>query len=210
MANKLTDINFADRFTVDYFQNDYTMEKENTSEARQPQVEVDNPVAEPLSGEAASSEPVPPEDPMEKLRAELQEAKDKYLRLAADFDNFRKRSAKERLELMQTAGKEVITALLDVLDDCDRAESQMGHTDNMRQLTEGVGLVFHKLRSLLQARGLKTMESIGKEFSIEFHEAITQLDVADTSSKGKVIEELQKGYFLHDKILRHAKVVVGK
>lgn len=150
------------------------------------------------------------DDELEKLKAELEEQKDKYLRLFAEFDNFRKRSARESLELRQTAGKEVIIALLDTLDDCDRAEKQLQAAENIDQVKEGIHLVFSKLRSTLQARGLKAMQSIHTDFDVEKHEAITEIPVKDPSLKGKVIDEVQKGYYLNDKIIRFAKVVVGK
>jgi molecular chaperone GrpE len=150
------------------------------------------------------------DEEIERLKDEVQEQKDKYLRLFAEFDNFRKRSARENLELRQTAGKEVIVSLLDVLDDCDRAEKQLQTTDNIKLIREGVQLVFSKLRSALQSKGLKAMQSIGADFDVEKHEAITEIPVPDPALKGKVIDEVQKGYYLNDKIIRFAKVVVGK
>lgn len=150
------------------------------------------------------------EEEVERLKEELQEQKDKYLRLFAEFDNFRKRSARENLELRQTAGKEVIVSLLDVLDDCDRAEKQLQATNDITQVKEGVQLVFSKLRSTLQSKGLKPMQSINTDFDVEKHEAITEVPVADPKLKGKVIDEVQKGYYLNDKLIRFAKVVVGK
>jgi molecular chaperone GrpE len=150
------------------------------------------------------------EEETERLKDELQEQKDKYLRLFAEFDNFRKRSARENLELRQTAGKEVIVSLLDVLDDCDRAEKQLQTTNDIAQVKEGVQLVFSKLRSTLQAKGLKPMLSVNTDFDVEKHEAITEIPVTDPKLKGKVIDEVQKGYYLNDKIIRFAKVVVGK
>jgi molecular chaperone GrpE len=104
----------------------------------------------------------------------------------------------------------VITSLLDVLDDCDRAERQLQTTDNIDQIKEGVQLVFSKLRSVLQGKGLKAMQSINTGFDVEKHEAITEIPVQDPAQKGKVIDEVQKGYYLNDKIIRFAKVVVGK
>ena len=150
------------------------------------------------------------EEESEQLKAELQEQKDKYLRLFAEFDNFRKRSARENLELRQTAGKEIIISLLDVMDDCDRAEKQLQTATSIDQVKEGIQLVFSKLRSTLQSRGLKAMTSIHTDFDVEKHEAITEIPAPDPSLKGKVIDEVQKGYYLNDKIIRHAKVVVGK
>jgi molecular chaperone GrpE len=149
-------------------------------------------------------------DALAKAQAEVEEQKDKYLRLAAEFDNYRRRTSKERLELMQTAGKEVIVSLLDVVDDCDRAEKQLQTTEDIEQVKEGVQLVFNKLRSALQSKGLKAMESVHTEFDVEKHEAITEVPVPDENLKGKVIDEVQKGYYLNDKIIRFAKVVVGK
>jgi len=145
-----------------------------------------------------------------QLQQQLDEQKDKYLRLVADFDNFRKRTAKERLELIQTAGKDVITSLLTVLDDSERAEKQIQATDDIKALKEGVSLVFGKLRSTLQSKGLKAMESVGTDFNPDIQEAITEIPAPTEDARGKVVAEVEKGYFLNDKIIRFAKVVVGK
>jgi molecular chaperone GrpE len=150
------------------------------------------------------------DEELDRLKEELQAQKDKYLRLVAEFDNFRKRSARESLETRQTAGKEIIISLLDVLDDCDRAERQLQTADNIDQVKEGIQLVFSKLRSILQGKGLRAMQSVNTDFDVEKHEAITEIPVQDPSLKGKVIDEVQKGYYLNDKIIRFAKVVVGK
>src|SRR6478735_12850401 len=114
------------------------------------------------------------ENVVEKLQAELDEQKDKYIRLFAEFDNFKRRNAKERVELIQTAGKEVITSLLDVLDDSERAEKQIESSNDIKQIKEGIQLVFGKLRNTLQAKGLRAMESIKTDFDVEKHEAITE------------------------------------
>ena len=147
---------------------------------------------------------------LEKYKQEIAEWKDKFIRQAAEFDNFRKRSAKERLDLVQTAGKDVIVSLLDVLDDSERAQKQLESTPEAGPVVEGVSLVFNKLRSVLQARGLKPMESIGRDFDPDMHEAITEVPAPSEKLKGKVLDEVQKGYYLNDKIIRFAKVVVGK
>ena len=147
---------------------------------------------------------------VDKLNLELQEQKDKYLRLVAEFDNFKRRNAKERMELIQTAGKEVITSMLDVLDDCDRAEKQIQSTEDLEQIKQGVQLVFNKLRTTMQAKGLKQMESINTDFDVEKHEAITEIPAPAPNLIDKVVDEVQKGYYLNDKIIRFAKVVVGK
>jgi molecular chaperone GrpE len=146
----------------------------------------------------------------ELLLQELQEQKEKYIRLYADFDNFKRRNAKERIELIQTAGREVIQSLLEVMDDCDRAEKQLQKSDDLQQIREGIQLVFTKLRNTLQAKGLKEMKSIGADFDPDVHEAITEIPVPDENMKGKVVDEVEKGYLLNDKIIRFSKVVVGK
>lgn len=149
-------------------------------------------------------------DEKEELRIEIAEQKDKFIRLYAEFDNFKRRNAKERNELILTAGKEVVQSLLEVMDDCDRAEKQLQQSEDLAQIRQGVGLVFAKLRNTLQARGLKEMKSIGEEFNPDFHEAITEIPVPDESMKGKVVDQVEKGYTLNDKIIRFSKVVVGK
>ncbi len=164
---------------------------------------------ENAAGTSHLNEPVEEENALAKLEEELKEQKDKYIRLMAEFDNFRRRTAKERLELIQTAGKDVIVSLLDVLDDCDRAEKQLANDDVAGQ-KEGVLLVFNKLRSNLQSKGVKALESIHTDFDVEKHEAITEISAPTEELKGKVLDEVVKGYYLNDKLIRFAKVVVGK
>lgn len=165
---------------------------------------------ENLAGTTHLNDRMDEDGELEKTKEELQAQKEKYLRLFAEFDNFRKRSARENLELRQTAGKEVIISLLDTLDDCERAEKELQHAAIPDAVKEGTLLVFSKLRAVLQGRGLKAMQSIHTDFDVEKHEAITEIPVEDASLKGKVIDEVQKGYYLNDKIIRFAKVVVGK
>jgi molecular chaperone GrpE len=161
-----------------------------------------------VPGNTHLSNPEVDENTLEKLQTELEEQKDKYLRLFAEFDNFRRRNARERIELVQTAGKDVISSLLDVLDDCDRAEKQMQDTEDAAQLKEGISLIFSKLRHTLQSRGLKAMESMDSDFDVEKHEAVTEIPAGE-EKKGKVVDELVKGYYLNEKLIRFAKVVVG-
>jgi len=149
------------------------------------------------------------ESETDKLLAELDEQKDKYLRLAAEFDNYRRRTSKERLELIQTAGKDVIVSFIDVLDDIDRAEKQMNNNDDFAVQKEGVQLVFQKVRTTLQSKGVKVLESINTDFDVDKHEAITEIPAPSEDMKGKVIDEVQKGYYLNEKLIRFAKVVVG-
>lgn len=138
------------------------------------------------------------------LKKDAEEQKDKYLRLYADFDNFKKRTAKEKIELIQTAGKDVIKDMLAVVDDFERALKASGSTD----ANDGVRLIYNKFVKTLADKGVKAMETVGTEFNPDLHEAITEIPVA--GMEGKVIDEVEKGYYLNDKIIRYAKVVVGK
>lgn len=181
---------------------------QNSSEAKDD--EIKDFMEDAIDNNAENETVNPEEEITEKLTKELEEQKDKYIRLFAEFDNFKRRTAKERMELIQTAGKEVITSLLDVLDDCDRAEKQMNNTEDLQQIKEGVQLVFNKLRNTLQSKGLKPMENKDIDFDVEKHEAITEVVIEDENKKGKVVDEIVKGYYLNDKLIRFAKVVVGK
>jgi len=189
-------------------QKDMKEAKEQAKVQQPDDAEVGINADENLSGTTHLNEPLINEPEIETLRNELGEMKDKFIRKVAEFENFKKRSLKERIELIQTAGKEVIVDLLEVLDDCERAEKQMSSVDE--QSKEGVILVFNKLKRLLTAKGLKPMETINKEFNPDIHEAITEIPAPIGEQKGKVIDEIQKGYYLNDKIIRYAKVVVGK
>jgi molecular chaperone GrpE len=169
---------------------------------------VKNPIDE--NQQAAGNTPEEEVNELDNLKKELEEQKEKFIRLYADFDNFKRRNAKERVELIQTAGREVIQAMLEVLDDCERAEKQMNQSDDLNLIREGISLVFNKFRNVLQSKGLKEMKSIGEEFNPDFHEAITEIPVPDEKMKGKIVDEVEKGYTLNDKIIRFSKVVVGK
>jgi len=164
---------------------------------------------ENIGGSQHLNEPVSEESEVEKLKDQLADLNDRYLRQVAEFDNFKRRNARERVELIQTAGRDVITELLDVLDDSERAQKQLETTDDAEQIKEGVQLVFTKLRNTLATRGLKPIESVNKDFNVDQHEAVTEIDAGE-EMKGKVVAEIQKGYTLNDKIIRFAKVVVGK
>jgi molecular chaperone GrpE len=164
---------------------------------------------ENIDGNQHLNDPVEEESEIEKLRQQVDELNDRYLRQAAEFENFKRRNAREKIELIQTAGKEVITDLLDVLDDSERAQKQMETTQDVQQIREGVQLVFTKLRNTLASKGLKPIDSLNKDFNVDLHEAVTEIDAGE-EMKGKVVAEIQKGYYLNDKIIRFAKVVVGK
>ena len=164
---------------------------------------------ENIDGSQHLSDPMTDESETEALKEQIAQLNDKYLRQAAEFDNFRRRTAKERVDLIQTASKDLIKDLLDVLDDSDRAQEQLEKTDDISQIREGVNLVFNKFRNSRTAKGLKPMEVMGTEFNPDLHDAVTEIDAGE-EMKGKVVAEVQKGYYLNDKIIRHAKVVVGR
>ena len=149
-------------------------------------------------------------DPMEKLQDELAEAKDKFLRLYSEYDNFRRRTAKEKLELMQTANEGLMSTLLPILDDFERAESAFSEETEIKAVKEGVALISQKFMNALQQKGLKKMDtSEGAAFDADLHEAITQIPAPKKKLKGKIVDTLERGYYLGDKVIRHARVVIG-
>ena len=147
---------------------------------------------------------------LEELEQEIGELKDKYIRLFAEFDNFRKRTNRERLDLMKTAGQDILQDLLPVLDDLDRAAEVSEKGGKLEDLKSGFDLISQKLKKTLEAKGLVPMDSMGKPFDPEWHEAITEVPAPNEEMKGKVVDVIEKGYLLNDKIIRYAKVVVGK
>ena len=145
----------------------------------------------------------------ELLKEELSTANDRYLRLYAEFDNFRRRTIKEREDARKLEGRDVIVSLLPVLDDFERALRSMENATDVKPVKEGVELIQNKLKNALTQKGLKAMESIGNPFDPELHEAITNIPAPTEEWKGKVIDEMEKGYYLNDKVVRFAKVLVG-
>ncbi|WP_293788872.1 nucleotide exchange factor GrpE [uncultured Pedobacter sp.] len=178
------------------------MNPENTSENTTENVENTDATAN-------ETEQTPELSAEEKLQAEVQQLNDKYLRLYAEFDNYKRRTQKERVELLQTAGKDVIVSLLPVLDDFDRALKAMESATEVAPVKEGIALVSNKLKNTLAQKGLKDVESINQPFNTDFHEAITNIPAPTEDLKGKVIDEVEKGYTLNDNVIRFAKVVVG-
>lgn len=149
------------------------------------------------------------EETINELNAKLAEANDKFLRLYSEFDNYRKRTSKERIELSKTASEDLIVSLLTIIDDFERALKAIEPTEENKILREGVELIYNKMINILSQKGLKSMESIGKEFNPEIHEAIAQVPSENEENKGKIFDEVIKGYYLHEKVIRHAKVVVS-
>jgi len=183
-----------------------------SEENNKPEEVQGNSILEELkaAAEAEASEQKPmEEDPLEKITKELLELKDTHLRLMAEFDNYKRRTLKERQDLIKTAGADIISSLLPVLDDFDRALKAMGTSTTDSAIVEGVHLVHQKMTGILEQKGLKAMDSVGKEFDVELHEAISKIPVDDAAMKDKVVEELEKGYWLGEKVVRYAKVLVG-
>jgi len=149
-------------------------------------------------------------DEITELKQELGESKDKYLRLYAEFDNFKKRSLREKIDYMKTASSGTVKALLPVLDDFDRAKKSADDEGTEEYFSEGVMMIYNKIHSTLKAQGLEAMTSTGEPFDPELHEAVTEIPAPSEEMKGKVIDTIESGYLLKDKIIRHAKVVVGK
>ena len=172
--------------------------------------EVNN--AENIQHEIPSDEDIPTDEKKEEISADekMAEMQDKYLRLSAEFDNYRKRTLKERYELIKTAGEDIIQGLLPIMDDFDRAIAAMVQTDASAPVKEGITLIFDKMQNFLKQKGLIEIEAIGKEFDTDHFEAIAKVPVNEQNKKGKVIDVAQKGYMLNDKVIRYAKVVVGE
>jgi len=143
------------------------------------------------------------------LEVKLAEANDKYLRLYSEFDNFRKRNAKEKIDLMKTAGEEFFKAILPVIDDFERAMKASENATDITAVSEGIQLIYTKFKSTLKQKGLEEMESAGKQFDADIMEAITSIPAPSEGLKGKVIDEIEKGYSLNGKVIRFAKVVTG-
>ena len=148
--------------------------------------------------------------PIEELEAQVAELKDKYLRQVAEFDNYRKRTLKEKTELILNGGEKVLTALLPVLDDFERAQESFKKSSDVEALREGVSLIFEKFVKTLESQGLKPIDAVGQDFNTDFHEAIAMIPAPNDDDKGKVIDCIQTGYMLNEKVIRHAKVAIGQ
>lgn len=146
----------------------------------------------------------------DNIKQQLTEMQDKYLRLSAEFDNYRKRTLREKIELTKSAGESVILSILPVIDDFDRALVSLQGSENCSAMKDGLQLIYNKLADFLKQNGVKEMEVKNTPFDSEIHEAITNIPAADESSKGKVVDVVLKGYMLNDKVIRYPKVVVGE
>jgi molecular chaperone GrpE len=149
-------------------------------------------------------------DPLEKAQSEIEELKDKYLRSVAEFDNYRKRTLKEKAELILNGGEKAVSAILPIIDDMERAIENGAKTDDPAVLREGMELIYNKMMKALEGLGVKKIETDGADFNTDIHEAVAMVPGLGDDKKGKVIDCLQAGYQLNDKVIRHAKVAVGQ
>ena len=172
--------------------------------------ETENAETAEAKADEAAAEEAEEKDPLEKAQDEIAELKDKYLRSVAEFDNYRKRTLKERAELILNGGEKVLSAILPVVDDMERAIENGAKTDDAQVIREGMELIFHKLLKVLEAQGVSTIETDDADFDTDVHEAVAMVPGMGDDKKGKVIDCLQKGYKLNDKVIRHAKVAVGQ
>jgi molecular chaperone GrpE len=182
---------------------------ENTVEESGQTENIQNQDTNNLSKDQAEKTEVPPVDQTDILKNEVGELKDKYIRLYSEFENFRRRTAKEKIDMMKTASEDLIVSLLPVVDDFERAQKAFLEVSGSEPIKEGINLIHNKLYKTLESKGLKSMDALGKEFNSDLHEAITQQPAPSEDLKGKIIEVLEKGYYLNDKVIRHAKVVIG-
>lgn len=190
-------------------------QKQNKEELKEQVHEAESAQAE--AGKEAGQTDEKDLTPEEKLGKELEEAqktveelKDKYLRLSAEFDNFRKRTMKEKAELIKNGGEKAINAILPVLDDLERALQNMQKTDDVKAVYDGIDLIYQKFLKNLHQEGLEKMEPVGKDFDTDYHEAIALVPAQSEEQKGKVLDCVQTGYKLNEKVIRHAKVVVAQ
>jgi molecular chaperone GrpE len=181
---------------------------------------INHPGVDPI-GEAGAKEntfqAVNPEADVLKMQGELKECtdknaelQDKYLRLSAEFDNYRKRTHKEKTELIKTASDDLLKKIIPVVDDFERGLAAVNNSGDLEAIKQGINLIYGRFREFLQQQGIREIESINQDFNTDFHEAVTKIPVADEKLKGKVVDVIEKGYYLHDKVIRYPKVVIGE
>lgn len=188
-------------------------EQVKEEELQQEETQTEEQNAEVESQNAEEEQPAKeetPEDKIATLQAELEKSQKEYLFLMAEFDNYRKRTVKEKAELIKNGGEKAMLGLLPVIDDFERAIDAIDKSSDVESLKEGVDLIYNKFMKYLESQQVKPMESTGTDFDADVYEAVTTFPAPDESMKGKVIDTVQKGYTINEKVLRHAKVVVGQ
>lgn len=177
---------------------DHTRKKHATKHVDKPKSETDTHEKQKLTDELKASE------------GKVNELQDKYLRLSAEFDNYRKRTLKEKADMVKTASEDLLIKFVPFVDDIERGISALNASQDLDALKEGMNLIYTRLRDFLQQNGIKEIEAMNLEFNTDIHEAVTKIPAADEGLKGKVVDVIQKGYYLHDKVIRYPKVVVGE
>lgn len=194
--------------------NHHSQEEEEVLKQQAEASEKNEAQAEEAQGTKEQAEELTAEQKLEKELEEakktIEEQKDKYLRLSAEFDNYRKRTMKEKAELIKNGGEKAISAILPILDDLERALQNMQKADDVKAMYEGIDLISQKFHKVLSQEGLQKMEPVGETFDTDYHEAIALVPAPDEAQKGKVLDCVQTGYKLNDKVIRHAKVVVAQ
>ncbi len=191
--------------------NEQEQVKEEELQQEGTQTEAQNAEVESQNAETEqSAKEETPEDKIAALQAELEKSQKEYLFLMAEFDNYRKRTVKEKAELIKNGGEKAMLGLLPVIDDFERAIDAIDKSSDVESLKEGVDLIYNKFMKYLESQQVKPMESTGTDFDADIYEAVTTFPAPDESMKGKVIDTVQKGYTINEKVLRHAKVVVGQ
>jgi molecular chaperone GrpE len=195
------------------------VKKKSHEESHNEHVSGDNHADNQSAAETASAEPQAAPDEgspdgksaqIDELSKKLTEMHDRYLRLSAEFDNYRKRTLREKIDLSKSAGEGVLVTILPVIDDFDRAMNSLRDTENCTAVKEGLQLIYSKIGDFLRQNGVSEMEVLDTPFNADVHEAVTKVTVDDEAKKGKVIDVIQKGYMLNEKVIRYPKVVVGE
>lgn len=190
--------------------NDNHMEGTDSKESHEEMQKAGEPFTPEVSPEDLKDQTSPaPGDEADQLKEDLEKSQKEYLYLFSEFENYKKRTLKERMELLKSASQDIMVAMLPVLDDFERALRSLEETERDPEVLQGVELIFNKVKSVLEQKGLKRMVSIGEEFDTDYHEAITKVPANDRSQINKVVDEAECGYLLNDKVIRHAKVVVA-
>lgn len=181
-------------------------EESDDSQSNGKEVKEETLLVEADSGKASDKDA----SPEILTEAKLAEMQDRYLRLSAEFDNYRKRTLREKIDLTKNAGENILISLIPVMDDFERALKIMETPTDCASMKNGIDLIYNKFRDFLQQNGIREIESLNNEFNVDLHEAVNKVHVEDESMKGKVVEVVEKGYYLYNKVMRHSKVVVGE
>jgi molecular chaperone GrpE len=192
---------------------DMTDNKDINSQEEKQSEKTDNSNKEQdLNGNAEEAKPATAKETAAEIPAEvkLAEMQDKYLRLSAEFDNYRKRTLREKIELTKHAGENILVSIVPVMDDFDRALNLMETANDCAAMKSGIDLIYNKFNDFLKQHGIKEIEALHSEFNVDLHEAVSKTPVEDEALKGKVVDVVQKGYYLHEKVMRFSKVIVGE